>query len=693
MSRYDWKRQKLLPVPVVVVSGACLNLIGYFLSFGEFLRWRSTCTSALNCTRERFLRWQQYNQVLADVDQLHARCTDRYGFLTSNLDTSEYYEVRPDLVPMCYFPNSLQLARASISLIGPDVLLRIPLRLLTAMGGIDSVASLPNARIVEHHFINVTTHISSTARALSFNPEEFSSPITLCYNDLLTVIMFRMFSSHDGLGPIHVMWYTCLNAKEWWCEFPTLPGIKYHYDFPHSSAAGLTYVVQCGQSPATVWSFLRPYLDGVGPLSLVEESDELRLATVSHSTPWVAMEFLETLVSARSVTHISIRHEELFLRLANDKILPLGNERLRVLDWAHTQIRLPLMFGTFPPLWSPHTLLVSALDVANASRQDDKWIHNVVPMHEFNELCDDENRPLRLSDVMHRLPTLLFSGFNCPIKIALHALFSKGNRGLRPRITTHAVICLLNVAGIMRVGICERTGVWESPRLQRCNIPDLISLFHEFARRVTPGFVQPEPTFPAYSGLAPGLAVLLFEACRLDSTMTRPDLIEDSHLEEFGEPGPEFMCNICSIRHNGNQEHGNNIWASTHATRDRILREKHHYTPHFHGRDQPSLCLLDPTFPVQLDSFMSHAEKTDRPVTVVVYVPAYHSESAERVALLNRLAVTWNLTTGDLEELSAGRYYLHPITLLLEPEMRVCFICDLHDPNRDYTYVDPSSTA
>jgi hypothetical protein len=90
---------------------------------------------------------------------------------------------------------------------------------------------------------------------------------------------------------------------------------------------------------------------------------------------------------------------------------------------------------------------------------------------------------------------------------------------------------------------------------------------------------------------------------------------------------------------------------------------------------------------------MSHAEKTDRLVTVVVYVPAYHSESAERVVLLNRLAVTWNLTTGDLEELSAGRYYLHPITLLLEPEMRVCFICDLHDPNRDYSYVDPSSTA
>jgi len=90
---------------------------------------------------------------------------------------------------------------------------------------------------------------------------------------------------------------------------------------------------------------------------------------------------------------------------------------------------------------------------------------------------------------------------------------------------------------------------------------------------------------------------------------------------------------------------------------------------------------------------MSHAEKIDSAVTVVVYVPAYHSESAERVALLNRFAVTWSLTPGDLEELSAGRYYLHPITLLLEPEMRVCFICDLHDPNCDYTYVDPTSTA
>jgi len=612
-----------------------------------------------------------------------------YGFLTSNLDTSEYYEVRPDLVPISYFPNSLQLARASVSLLGPDVLLRVPLRLLTAMGGIDSLASLPNARIVEHHFINVTTPILSTARALSFNPEEFSSPITLCYNDQLTVIVFRMSSSHDDLGPVLVMWYTCLNAKEWWCEFPTLPAIKYHYDVLPFSAAGLTYVVQSAQSPATAWSFLRPHLDGVGPLSPVKESDEFRLATVSHSTPWVAMEFLGTLVSARSVTHVSIRHEEFFLRLANDKFPPLGSELLRVLDWAHTQIRLPLMFGTLPRSWSPHNSLVSALDVANATRQDDKWLHNVVPMYDFNELCNDENRPLRDSDVVHRLATLLGSGFYCPIVRALHSLFSKGNRGLRPRITTHAVISLLNAAGIMRRRICEETGVWASPRLHRCNIPDLISLFHDFARRVTPAFVLPEHTFPGFSEPA----VLLFEACRLDSNMTRPDLIEDSHLEEYAEPGPKYMCNICSIKHNGNQEHGNNIWASTHATRDRILREDNYYTPHFYGRDQPSLCLLDPTFPVQLDSFMSHAEKIDSAVTVVVYVPAYHSESAERVALLNRFAVTWSLTPGDLEELSAGRYYLHPITLLLEPEMRVCFICDLHDPNCDYTYVDPTSTA
>ena len=147
-------------------------------------------------------------------------------------------------------------------MLAPDVLLRVPLRLLNALGGIDSVAHLPSSPLLARHFVRVTTPLISTSKALSFNSYDFNSPITLCYNEFATVIVLRTLSSPFGnIGPISVMWYTCLNKMEWWCEFSTLAAIKYFYDVLHVSLDS-AYVVQIAQSPPSAMSFFRPYSRG-----------------------------------------------------------------------------------------------------------------------------------------------------------------------------------------------------------------------------------------------------------------------------------------------------------------------------------------------------------------------------------------------------------------------------------------------
>ena len=111
------KRQKvLLPVgtSVVLVGGSCLSIIGHFMSFEEFVCWRRTCTTIWNCTRERFLRWERYNDILRDDEILQLRCHDMYGFICSKIDCPDYVEDRPDLLPKWVFPSSAQLARASM---------------------------------------------------------------------------------------------------------------------------------------------------------------------------------------------------------------------------------------------------------------------------------------------------------------------------------------------------------------------------------------------------------------------------------------------------------------------------------------------------------------------------------------------------------------------------------------------------
>ena len=371
MANNDAKRQKMLPpviTSVVVVGGSCLSLIGHFLSFQEFLWWRRTCTSIRDCTRDRLLRWERYNELLTDVDVLFAMCNDMYGFITSKLDAPDYYEDRPDLLPKSYFPNSQQLARASMSLLAPEILFKIPLRLLNAMGGIDAVALLPNTRLLPRHF-RIESIPPRMCKALSLKSEDFTAPITLCYDDILTVIAFRCFLSRDDVEPIVTHWYTCLNEVEWWCEFPHSAAVEFHYDElynPYRAAFELSSAVQLGQMPPSPLSFFRPYDYGPDPY------------TRAHPTVWDAMEYLHTLVSARSVAHIiSITHKETFVRLAESPFPPVKSVLFALLDCARTQIRLPLVFGTMLPSWSPYIALESALAVNNASRQVTKNIATI----------------------------------------------------------------------------------------------------------------------------------------------------------------------------------------------------------------------------------------------------------------------------------------------------------------------------
>ena len=700
MTSEVWKRQKLAELPkakksVLLVSGACLDLIGHFLSLDDFLHWRSTCNLILVCTRERYLRWQQYNHVFSNDDRVQALCTDMYGFLTSKIDAPDYYEANPHLVPTCYFPNPCQVARSSIAMAAPAVLLRVPLRLLNALGGMDSFAHLPSSPLLDRHFVHLSFPLEhSPKKALLFTANDFDSPITVCFNDFLTVIVFRTWSGPFGsIAPMPVMWYTCLNPLEWWCEFSTLPTVHYLYDVLHVSRDA-TYVVQVAQSPPSAMSFFRPYQRGgrAVPMSThPDNSIRYDVASLSHSTVWVAMQYLETLVSARAVTHVSITHHESIVRLADDEFPAGVKQLLLVLDWAHTQISLPLIFPTMPSSWTPATALARALCPFNTARpEEEQWDLSLVPMGAYREICDDECFPLTDTDVMHRLPVLC-EHFFCDILQAMHSLFSKGNRGLRPRLTTHAVISLLRAANDILTSIHKDfydhggdQSLLSGLRLRRGDVPQLLSIFHDVATMETENFIAPTIVVEGFRKHE----VLLFESCRMDSSFFHPADITDDHLRATGEPSPEFMCNICSCKHLDNPLQANQIFASTHATRERILRELYCRTNHYHSRDQPILCLIDPSFPQQLRTLLLRAEESGRPTTVLVNVPAYHTEDHVRGALLNRLAVTYNLTNDNLRELSADRYYLHSVALLLVPGMRVCFVCDINHANTDYEYIN-----
>jgi len=607
-------------------------------------------------------------------------CNDMYGFLTSKLDAPDYYEHRPDLVPKSYFPNSQQLARASMSLLAPEILFKIPLRLLNAMGGIDSVALLPNTRLLPRHF-RIESIPPRMCKALAFASGDFTAPITLCYDDKLTVIVFRCFLSRDALEPIVTHWYTCLNEVEWYCEFSQSSAVEFHYDVLHNpyqpAVEPYTQAVQLGQTPPSPLSFFRPYDCGFLPY------------TRAHPTVWDAMEYLQTLVSARSVAHISITHQETFVRLAESSLPPVTSVLFALLDWARTQIRLPLLFGTMLPSWSAYIALESALAV-NSSRQGNEvlrhdWVLFRVPLNEYRELCDDEQFALCFVDVMKRLP-ILTEYFFCPPMTAMHSLFSKGNRGLRPRITAQAVQSLQRASDILRHRLRQGSGCL-AEQLRRKNIPALLQIFKDVSSEETRDFIPPNQEVPGFRTHE----VMLFESCRLDSSFFDPEFMDDPNFAAHGEPSPEFMCNICCGSHWGNPNRVTNHLSSTHATRARVLREKC-YPRHFHSRYQPTLCVLDPNFSQDLQSLITIAESSGRSITVEVTVPAYHEGNTNRSALLSRLGVHLDLTNDDLEELAAGRYYLHSVSLLLEPDMRVCFVCDIHYENVDYKYISLGPT-
>jgi len=301
-------------------------------------------------------------------------------------------------------------------------------------------------------------------------------------------------------------------------------------------------------------------------------------------------------------------------------------------------------------------------------------------MDEYSELCDDEHFQLSDDGFLKRVPVLMEHFFSS-LMLTLHSLFSQGNRGLRPRITARAVQTLQKASDFLRNRLWQSNG---SPRmpLQRKHIPDLLKVFKDASSEETSEFMPPRHVFSGFRTHE----VMLSESCRLDSSFFHPDFQEDDHFEAHGEPSPEFMCNICACTHWGNPNRVCHSLSSTHATRARVLRDKQ-YPKLFRSRRHPTLCLLDPNFSHDLESLMTIAESSERSITVEITVPAYHAGNANRAALLSRLAVTYSLTNEELGELAAGRYYLHSVSLLLEPDMRVCFVCDIHYANADYKYI------
>ena len=145
----------------------------------------------------------------------------------------------------------------------------------------------------------------------------------------------------------------------------------------------------------------------------------------------------------------------------------------------------------------------------NEEHRDD-WVLFRVPLDEYRELCDDEQFALCFFGFMKRLPVLTEHLFCSPMT-ALHSLFSKGNRGLRPRITAHAVQTLQRASDKLRHRLRLGSG---SLALRRKHIPDLLQIFKEVSSEENPDFIPPSQEQFGFRTHE----VILFESCRLDSS-------------------------------------------------------------------------------------------------------------------------------------------------------------------------------
>ena len=547
-------------------------LIAEYLMLEEYICLRSTSKILRNVLGRRYLYWQRYAEAFARtvVRQL---TRDNYEFIVSPFQFREYHQEDWRSVPRSLFPNSLDLLLASIRVYDPEVLIKVPLRLINAFGGLSTLAKLPCGPLMPEHFITLSSQMQvvdndgriASGQVLSFTPENTVHPIQIFHNSWCTALVLRVRLTTSAHGPVNVLWYTCCRdstsgTKHWYCEMQVSQGVKYVYRaFPLNTVVGSMHrpgpsAVQEAQLPQSALSFLRPsngqclrFIRDVGD-SL--DDGGFRILNDQHSSPWDAVNFLRTLVVGRSVSSITMTHEEVYVSLTGDT-LSAAQLSVALLDWAHTQIQLPLTLETTRESWSQNFLepVLNTLGMRPVS----------LSLTYYQRLCDDEHYPLSAGDAEVRM-RYLTDTYHLPPLEALHALFSKGTRGLDVRMTTYICTVVKRTLGQLQLGNPDHESklsdseymvTWLAHRLEHTRIGSSES------EEIPAWWWQPLLT-----------AVTQFHN-HLHVLVEAP---VDQFYEDYGYHNPIFMCEICAKRHWPDSPWRGIFTGSTHATRARLLR-------------------------------------------------------------------------------------------------------------------------
>ena len=671
---------------LVAHSKAILRLIGEYLTLQEFINLRSSSKFSYNANRRRWWRWKNYTINYRRGDLRH-KCLDNYEFILSPFLLDVYHQEDPLNVPRSHYPSPRDCALASIKAIDPEVLVRIPLQVIHAFGGLGAISLLPSRPLLPDHFVQLTSTMQildskgrvAAGEVLSFTEENTAHPVELFYNNFCTALVLRLRMTPEDHGPIFVMWYTCTTVTHsgrpfWYCELQHEKGVKYFYKSfpPNTVVGGFVFsgpsAVQVSQKPQSPLSFLRPASDQC--MHFVRDqgdpSDQggFQNFNEQHSAPWDATDFLRTLILGRSVCSTSLTHKECFVRLVGTS--PTGHQLVvSLLDWAHTQIQLPLTLVTSCQTRAHH-FVEPVLGAHSASRQLSlPWSAVHVSLGHYQHLFDDEHFPLTAHDAEARMLCLMHT-YEYSASDALRALFSKGSRGMDVRTATYIVCTLHNAV------------------LALAELPDLVldqeAMVSWIVKRLEPTKIGWPHFEENNSWWQPLLSAIIW----MDHTLyDQSEEVEDYMYDDLGFHDPIYMCDICARRHKTSGPWRAPFTGSTHATRARLLRGVNFRVTPRHFNQNDVLCVADPDFSKHLDLFLDLALAKQEPIHFLLYVPAYHSANVKRTDCIAELAFKYNVRDAEFSELSAGRYYLHPVALLLDPRTGTCFVCDTHRETGD----------
>ena len=709
MSEGMWTLESEAVKSLFGLSKAIVRLVGDFLTLGEFINLRSSCKFAHDANRLRWLRWKYVTKSFRGA-AFASKCQDNYNFILSPFLLDEYHREDPQNVPRTHYPSPRDCALASIRATEPSVLARIPLRLMHAFGGLAAISQLPSRPLQPEHFVLLTSTMQvgnfagrvAAGYALSFTEDNTAHPVELFYNTSCTALVLRLRLTPENHGPIFVMWYTCtigavayVGRPVWYCELQHEKGVKYFYKSLSPSTSMVTSLsfsvlsgpcaVQVSQNPQSPLSFLRPAYERCVHLVRDDEGDlndqgRLKNFNDQHSTPWDATDFLRTLILGGSVCSTSLTHKECFVRLAVTN--PTGEQLLvSLLDWAHTQIQLPLILQTTSQFWG-REFLEPALRAYSVRRPPvggpQQWCALYVPLTHYQHLCDDEHYPLTQHDAEARM-AFMMDNYEYSASDALHALFSKGSRGFDVRTATFIACKLLDAVHGLPI-VTDRF-----PPFSPWDHEAVLSWIASGLYLTKIGCLHLEENNDLW--WKPLLREVIWKGHVL---YDQSEEVEDHILDDLGFHDPVFMCDICVKRH-----FISGPWrdpfirtlftGSTHATRARLLRRNNfEATP---VRNHDILCVADPDFSEHLGLFLDYALHVGKPIHFLLYVPAYQSATAQRNELLAELAFKYNVHGPAYTELSAGRYYLHPVGMVLDPRSATCFVCDTHRAHGDYNYI------